>query len=279
MIRSCTIILQSRGGSRIKGGVKSGNNIEGHILYGKGVTILALLPRRYMKLNKFLYVLTHKIDCMKESEYCKAHDRYVSSTVPTVKRPTVWWNRFCQCTYQRKLQAWSRCDWLAYRNSVIDAKQAQAVTFHLFSPNCSRELMIICGGILLRIFSGLCKTHNQSAPDVDSLASYFAGKLSLSTDLIQILFTVPPEVYNVTYKKPWRVKLSKVHSVLRSLNVKKAVGPDGVSPYTLKYCCDELCYPVYLLFHRVCRAGEFPLSWKISRITPVYKCKGSVTDP
>ena len=29
----------------------------------------------------------------------------------------------------------------------------------------------------------------------------------------------------------------------------------------------------------VCRAGEFPSSWKVSRITPVYKNKGSTTDP
>ena len=38
--------------------------------------------------------------------------------------------------------------------------------------------------------------------------------------------------------------------MLRSLDVKKAVGPDGVSPYILKYFCDELCRPVCLLFRR-----------------------------
>ena len=54
------------------------------------------------------------------------------------------------------------------------------------------------------------------------------------------LSVVPPEVSNVTYKRSWKVKLSKVRSVLHSLDVKKAVGPDGVSPYILKYCCEEL---------------------------------------
>ena len=67
--------------------------------------------------------------------------------------------------------------------------------------------------------------------------------------------------------------------MLCSLNEKKAIGPDGVSPYILKYCCDELCHPVCLLFCHVCRSGEFPLSWKVSHITSVYKCKGSATDP
>ena len=67
--------------------------------------------------------------------------------------------------------------------------------------------------------------------------------------------------------------------VLSSLDVKKAVGPDGVSPYILKGCCNELCLPVHILFSHVCRSGEFPLSWKLSRIVPGYKQKGTVTDP
>lgn len=40
----------------------------------------------------------------------EARDRYVPSTLPTTKQPTVWWNHFCQRTYCRKLQAWSRHD-------------------------------------------------------------------------------------------------------------------------------------------------------------------------
>ena len=34
----------------------------------------------------------------------------------------------------------------------------------------------------IKDISGLSKTRNRSAPDVDSLASYFASKLSLSPD-------------------------------------------------------------------------------------------------
>ena len=51
------------------------------------------------------------------------------------------------------------------------------------------------------------------------------------------------------------------------------------SVYILKYCCDELCHLICLLFHWVCWSGEFLLSLKVSRITPVIKHKGSSTDP
>ena len=130
---------------------------------------------------------------------------------------------------------------------------------------------------LTKNISGLCKPRGRSTPDVDDLASYFAEKLSLSADFDPGSFTVPSELFEVSYKKSWHVKPSKVCSVMQTLDVKKAIGSDGVSPYILKYCCDELYLLVCSLFRHVCRAGE--LSWKVSRITPVYKNKGSTTDP
>ena len=67
------------------------------------------------------------------------------------------------------------------------------------------------------------------------------------------------------------MKLSKVRNVLGSLDVNKAVAPDGISLHTLSYCCNELCLPLTKLFTRICRSGDFPSSWTVSRITPVYK--------
>ena len=69
---------------------------------------------------------------------------------------------------------------------------------------------------LTRNISGLCESYNCSAPDIDCLASYFEGKLSLSADFDPALSTIPPGQSNVTYKKSWWVKLSRVHSVLSS---------------------------------------------------------------
>ena len=104
---------------------------------------------------------------------------------------------------------------------------------------------------LTKNISGLSKTRDRSAPDVDSLASYFADKLSLSPNFDPSLSIVPP-VIDVIYRKTWRVKFSMVCSMLRSIDVNKAVDPDDISPYILKYCCKELCHPVCLLFHQVC---------------------------
>jgi len=211
-----------------------------------------------------------------------ARDRYLSSTLPTTTCPTVWWDRYCQHTYQRKLQAWRRCDWPAYRGSVLAAKKAQAIAFCRYQRSLRTRLQ--SGPTdrlwwnLIENIGGLSKTRDRSAPDVDSLASYFANKLSFSPDFDSSSSIVPPES-GVIHWKTWRVKLSKVRSVLRSLDVNKAVGPDDISPYILKFCCNELCHPICLLFRHVSRSWEFPPSWKVSCITPVYKRKGSSTDP
>ena len=112
-----------------------------------------------------------------------AHDRYVSSTLPTIKRPTVWGDCYCQCTYQRKLQAWCRRDWSTYHDSMFVAKRAQAIAFHFHQRSLRTKLQLgptdRMWWNLTKNISGLSKTHNRSASDVDSLASYFASKLPI----------------------------------------------------------------------------------------------------
>ena len=70
---------------------------------------------------------------------------------------------FANPPYQRKLQAWSRCDWPAYHTSVIAAKRAQAVALH----HHQRSLTKLQSGTndcmwwnLAKNISGLCKTYN-----------------------------------------------------------------------------------------------------------------------
>ena len=108
--------------------------------------------------------------------------RHVIVTCPPhyllrIKRPTVWWDCYCQCTYQRKLQAWCRCDWPAYHDSMFVAKRAQAIAFHFHQRSLRTKLQLGPTDRMWWNLTGLSKTHNRSASDVDSLASYFASKL------------------------------------------------------------------------------------------------------
>ena len=56
------------------------------------------------------------------------------------------------------------------------------------------------------------------------------------------------------------------------------MGDDNVSPRVLKSCAFALSGPLTAFFRKICYDASFPNSWKISRITPVYK-KGALSDP
>ncbi|CAM9873261.1 unnamed protein product, partial [Heterosigma akashiwo] len=71
----------------------------------------------------------------------------------------------------------------------------------------------------------------------------------------------------------FKITFREVSKVLRSLDVRKLVGPDGVSPRVLKHCAPQLARPLTRLFQKVGKSGEFPSSWKVAQVTPVYKKK------
>jgi len=201
--------------------------------------------------------------------FIKARDRYVSSTILKARRPTVRWDRFCLHSYQRKLEAWARRDWPAYHTAVSSARRAQAIAFRRHRRSLLNRLKSCSNDRswwnLTKDISGFGRSCARFAPDVDALANLFTAKLSLPAEFNSTPPPLPPETSAVVYKGSWRVKLSKVRNVLGSLDVNKAVGPDGISPHMLRYCCNELCLPLTILFTRICRSGDFPSSWKVSR--------------
>ena len=54
---------------------------------------------------------------------------------------------------------------------------------------------------------------------------------------------------------------------LKGVNVKKASGPDGVSPHFLKQCADELTTPLVHIFRQCLVSRVWPSLWKEARVT------------
>ena len=83
------------------------------------------------------------------------------------------------------------------------------------------------------------------------------------------------EVGNAEYSVCFSV--NEVYVALSSLDSSKACGDDGIPGRVLKHCAGSLSYPLWLLFNLSMREGEFPQSWKLASIVPVYK-KGDRKD-
>ena len=82
----------------------------------------------------------------------------------------------------------------------------------------------------------------------------------------------PLDSYNVLSElSSLQITPNEVESVLKSLPLGKASGPDGINNRVLRELCRELSVPFCSLFNRSLHTGEFPEIWKRSHVTPIAK--------
>jgi len=75
-----------------------------------------------------------------------------------------------------------------------------------------------------------------------------------------------------------RIHQKEILKILRSLDVNKASGPDGIPAIVLRRCAPELSPPLTRLYRLSLETGIVPKSWKLAHVQPVPK-KGSRADP
>jgi len=64
---------------------------------------------------------------------------------------------------------------------------------------------------------------------------------------------------------------TEVAKVLKSLNVNKASGSDGVSPWLLNECHMEQAPILARLFSYTLSRGTLPIDWKSANVVPIFK--------
>ena len=58
---------------------------------------------------------------------------------------------------------------------------------------------------------------------------------------------------------------------LKDIDTSKGDGPDNISPLLLKNCAEHLSGPLLHIFNLSLSKGEFPMRWKTSHVTPIFK--------
>ena len=58
-----------------------------------------------------------------------------------------------------------------------------------------------------------------------------------------------------------------------------APGPDNVTNHLLFELCDQIAGPLAVLFSKSLEHGKIPDDWRMSNVTPIYKLKGSKSQP
>ena len=72
--------------------------------------------------------------------------------------------------------------------------------------------------------------------------------------------------------------MEMILSELVPLDLNAAMGPDGIHPILLKYCCQSLVYSLFNIFSKSLDQGVVPAAWKCSTIIPIFK-KGPRFEP
>ena len=58
---------------------------------------------------------------------------------------------------------------------------------------------------------------------------------------------------------------------LKRLNPRKSAGADMISPKILKYCCDNISYPLMYIFNKSMEDATYPSHMKIAKILALFK--------
>ena len=63
----------------------------------------------------------------------------------------------------------------------------------------------------------------------------------------------------------------EVNALLRSVNINKACGPDGISNKMIQICADGITKVFTDLVNLSLRSGVFPDDWKHANVTPIFR--------
>ena len=108
----------------------------------------------------------------------------------------------------------------------------------------------------------------DSTEKAEAFNAFFASQSNFDTSA-----SIPPNVSaNPNYElSTVLINRNIVLRVLKSLNVSKATGPDGISPLVLSKCASQLAFPLSRLYNLSLTSGNFPSLWKFANVSLVHK--------
>ena len=103
----------------------------------------------------------------------------------------------------------------------------------------------------------------------NALNDYFRDQTYIDDTDVEL-----PNIANYTVQSDLTlIQLSpnEIETVLKSLPIGKAAGPDGINNRILRELASELSIPFCSLFNQSLRTGVFPNCWKVSHVCPIHK--------
>ena len=120
------------------------------------------------------------------------------------------------------------------------------------------------------------KTQNDQEKS-STLNNFFSSVFTTENVSFMPNMTAKVEEENFIYSTSTTEKEMKEY--LQKLKPNKSPGTDQIHPYLLRECAPYLAKPLSKLFNLTMKQGSLPSEWKLAEIRPIYKKKGSKSDP
>ena len=85
------------------------------------------------------------------------------------------------------------------------------------------------------------------------------------------LHTLTPETSHPTIADTFNISPDDVYRELCRLNVKKACGPDSITPFLFKAAAEHISVPLSHLFNQSLSTGTLPFDWVSGNVVPIHK--------
>ncbi|XP_013161502.1 PREDICTED: uncharacterized protein LOC106113323 [Papilio xuthus] len=201
----------------------------------------------------------------------------------------IWFNRPLIHIFKDKEKAWIK--WKKY-NSIAHYEEFSILRkrFKTLSKQCFNNYIAAIEDSLkqdVKKFWSFIKTTNKKsgipscmkyngvvADEPEKICNLFAkffGSVYEQSD--KILDTVSSPFNDIcnTVLSDYNITKDCIIVALKSLDISKGAGPDGIPPFFLKHTAESISTPLHILYNKSLQEGTVPNVWKLANVTPVYK--------
>ena len=158
----------------------------------------------------------------------------------------------------------TKCDYRAYVGTVENSMQYNIRNFWSF-VNAKRGDHGLPSSMH---YEG--STASSFIAIADLFAAYF-GSVYASPSVRSTALDLQHTSFNNVNLKDLTISIGDIFSKLNCLDSSKGPGADGIPPLFFKQCSFILSRPLWNIFNTSLASGVFPLRWKSSLVTPVFK--------
>jgi len=217
--------------------------------------------------------------CANQDEYAQTVTSYVSfctdSSIPS-KTVTIyandkpWFSKDIKHKLIAKSDAFNNSDKNQYKAAEYEAekamRRAKAQYRKKFSTSNSHA---VWQGLQQNTQYKQKPTPANSDPILTDQLNHFYSRFDRKNSTKASSHSVPPDSDSGLPPPPFTVRPWEVKYLFTKLNIRKAAGPDSISPSTLKFCAEQLA-PIFCeIYNHSLSPCKVPTCFKSSTIIPV----------